>query len=60
MIHKLLTRTQFNENTFKRDNYKCVFCSDTKIVAHHIDRKLWDRGKEGKVSYFIEVFKKLI
>lgn len=35
MIHKLLTRTQFNENTFKIDKYKCVFFSDTKIVAHH-------------------------
>lgn len=50
MIHKLLTRTQFNENTFKRDNYKCVFCSDTKIVAHHIiDRKLFSDG-----GYYID------
>lgn len=35
MIQKLLNRNKFNENTFKRDKYKCVFCNDTKIVAHH-------------------------
>ena len=42
---KLLTREQFNELTFKRDKYKCVFCSNKKIVSHHIiDRKLFSDG----------------
>lgn len=42
---KLLTREQFNNLTFKRDKYKCVFCSDTNIVAHHIiERKLFPNG----------------
>lgn len=42
---KLLNREQFNSLTFKRDKNKCVFCSCTKIVAHHIiDRKLFSDG----------------
>lgn len=42
---KLLSREQFNELTFKRDNHTCVFCNDTKIVAHHIiERKLFPDG----------------
>lgn len=47
---KLLTRSEFREAVFKRDNYKCVFCGKgpvhgVKIDAHHImDRKLFDDG----------------
>ena len=42
---KLLTRDEFNEATFKRDKHKCIFCENTKIVAHHIlDRKLFEDG----------------
>ena len=42
---KLLTREQFKELAFKRDKYKCIFCSDTKISCHHIiERKLFSNG----------------
>lgn len=43
--NSLLTREQFNALVFKRDNYKCIFCGNSKIVAHHIiDRKLFSDG----------------
>lgn len=42
---KLVSREQFKEMAFKRDGYKCVFCSETKISCHHIlDRKLFADG----------------
>lgn len=45
LTNKLLTREQFNELTFKRDKYHCVFCNNTSIVAHHIiERKLFSDG----------------
>lgn len=41
----LLTRLQFNEQVFKRDKHKCVFCEKPAVDAHHIlDRKLWHDG----------------
>ncbi len=48
----LLTREDFREGVFKRDNYKCVFCGKTaeqtqegKLDAHHIiERRLWSDG----------------
>ena len=48
----LLSRDVFREEVFKRDNYKCVFCSKTaeqtpegKLDAHHIiERRLWVDG----------------
>lgn len=50
LTDKLLTREQFNELTFKRDKYQCVFCDNKKIVAHHIiDRKLFSDG-----GYYID------
>lgn len=48
--NKLLSREKFNELTFKRDKYKCVFCDNNKIVAHHIiERKLFSDG-----GYYID------
>ena len=42
---KLLTRTEFNNEVFKRDNYLCVICNSTAVDSHHIlDRALWDNG----------------
>lgn len=42
---KLLTRQEFNEQVFARDNHKCVVCGEPAVDAHHlIERKLWDDG----------------
>ena len=42
MNEKLLTRDQFREQTFARDNHKCVFCGELAVDAHHIlERRLW-------------------
>jgi hypothetical protein len=42
---KLLSREEFNEQVFKRDNYKCVMCGEPAVDAHHIlDRKLFKDG----------------
>jgi hypothetical protein len=42
---KLLTRDEFREGVFKRDNHKCVICNQPAVDAHHIiDRKLFDNG----------------
>ena len=41
----LLSREQFKEACFKRDNYKCVFCDKPSRDSHHIiERKLFDDG----------------
>lgn len=41
----LLSRDNFRENVFKRDNCKCVICSEPAIDAHHIvERKLFTDG----------------
>lgn len=45
MTHKLLTRDQFREGVFARDNHKCVFCGEPAQDAHHIlERRLWPDG----------------
>jgi hypothetical protein len=57
MEPKLLTREQFREGTFARDNHRCVFCGKTgaetpegKLDAHHIiERRLWTDG-----GYYLE------
>lgn len=50
MQPKLLTRDQFREKTFARDNYKCVFCDKKAVDAHHIlERRLWPDG-----GYYLE------
>ena len=42
IMNKLLTRDQFREGTFARDNYTCVFCDKPAKDAHHIiERRLW-------------------
>lgn len=43
---KLLSRQQFREGVFARDNHKCVVCKAPAVDAHHIiERKLWsDEG----------------
>lgn len=41
-MNKLLTRDEFREQTFARDNHKCVFCGNPAQDAHHIiERRLW-------------------
>ena len=35
-MNKLLTRDQFREAVFARDNHKCVFCHQPAVDAHHI------------------------
>ena len=41
----LLTRDQFREGVFKRDNHKCVICRAPAVDAHHIiERRLWTDG----------------
>jgi len=41
----LLSRDDFREGVFKRDNYKCVICGDNAKDAHHIlERRLFNDG----------------
>lgn len=52
MSFKLLSREDFRDSVFKRDNFSCIFCkkSNVKLDAHHIfERRLWDDG-----GYYIE------
>lgn len=45
MKTKLLTRDQFREGVFSRDNHKCVICGAEGQDAHHIiERRLWTNG----------------
>jgi hypothetical protein len=47
---KLLTRDEFREGVFKRDNHKCIFCESPAKDAHHIlERRLWEDG-----GYYLE------
>ena len=49
---KLLTRDQFREGVFKRDNHKCVVCGAPAIDAHHIiERRLFGQTNGG---YYLE------
>lgn len=46
----LLTRDQFREGVFNRDNHKCVFCGSPAVDAHHImERRLFPDG-----GYYID------
>ena len=41
----LLTRDNFREGVFARDNHKCVVCGAPGADAHHIlERRLFDNG----------------
>src|SRR5260221_219878 len=47
---KLLTRDEFREAVFERDDHKCVVCGKPAIDAHHImERRLWQDG-----GYYLE------
>jgi hypothetical protein len=42
---KLLTRDEFREAVFARDNHKCVICKNEGQDAHHIlERRLFENG----------------
>lgn len=44
-IKKLLTRDNFREGVFQRDNHKCVMCGSPAQDAHHIlERRLFPDG----------------
>lgn len=50
MANKLLTRSQFKDEVFRRDNHKCLVCKAPAVDAHHIiERKLFKDG-----GYYIE------
>lgn len=41
----LLSRDEFREGVFARDGYKCVFCEERAVDAHHIiERRLFPDG----------------
>ena len=43
--HNLLTREEFKEAVFKRDNHLCVNCNEPGVDAHHIiERKQFNNG----------------
>jgi hypothetical protein len=42
-MERLLTRDEFREGVFERDNHKCVICGATAQDAHHIlERRIID------------------
>lgn len=44
-MEKLLTRNEFREGVFERDNHTCVFCNNPAVDAHHIiERRLFPDG----------------
>lgn len=52
MNEKLLTRTDFREGVFARDDHKCVFCGEPAVDAHHIlERRLFSGDQQG--GYFL-------
>lgn len=51
---QLLTRDQFRERVFARDQHKCVICSQPGVDAHHIiERRLWTEPHQ-RGGYFID------
>jgi hypothetical protein len=41
----LMTRDNFRESVFARDNYRCVYCGEDGVDAHHImERRLFKDG----------------
>lgn len=45
MKHILLSRDEFREKVFERDNYTCLVCDQPAVDAHHlIERRLFDDG----------------
>ncbi len=46
----LLSRDDFRNGVFERDNHTCVFCDKPAADAHHImERRLWNNG-----GYYLE------
>jgi hypothetical protein len=44
-MHNLLTRDDFREGVFQRDEHSCVVCGKDAVDAHHIiERKLFNDG----------------
>lgn len=44
-MSKLMTRDEFREAVFERDNSRCVVCGEYADAAHHLyERKLWTDG----------------
>lgn len=44
-MNALLSRDEFRNAVFKRDNNTCVFCDNHAVDAHHIiERRLWPDG----------------
>ena len=54
MKAKLLTRDEFREGVFKRDNYKCVICGNPAKDAHHIIERRLFQGIQEFGGYFID------
>lgn len=52
-MEKLLTRDEFREGTFKRDNHKCVICGAPAVDAHHIIERRLFTAPEEKGGYFL-------
>lgn len=47
---KLLTRDEFRNGVFRRDNHKCIVCGNTGQDSHHImERRLFEDG-----GYYLE------
>lgn len=41
----MLTRDEFREQVFARDQHRCVVCGDPAVDAHHLlERRLWTDG----------------
>jgi hypothetical protein len=50
----LLSRVQFRQNVFARDNHKCIFCENPAVDAHHIlERRLFKQPHE-LGGYFLD------
>ena len=54
MKSKLLTRDEFREGVFKRDDYKCVICGAPAKDAHHIIERRLFLGPEEMGGYFLD------
>lgn len=51
-MERLLTRDDFRESVFKRDNHTCVLCGKPAVDAHHIlERRLFSGHQAG--GYFL-------
>ena len=50
----LLTRNEFRESVFNRDNHLCVICGDIAVDAHHIMERRLFTGDHVKGGYFVD------